>query len=135
MAPRERIELVRQGEHDMPVGDVEEIGTLALDPAGLGQSLALGAVTIPARCVLERHRPAVVAVRLESAERGRAAAHQRIDHALLLARERMRLVIRVGALAQDVRHLQRRTGGRRRVGGMDHRSGPGVARELQQVQR
>ena len=66
MALRNPIELMGQGEHDMPVRDVEQVGALALDPSGLCQGLALGAVTIPARCVLNRHRPAVVAVRLES---------------------------------------------------------------------
>ena len=107
------VEFVRQSEHDMPVADVEEVGALALDPAGLHKRLTLGAVTISARCVLNRHRPAVVAVRLEPAERGGAAAHQRIDDAELLNREPMRLPIGVGALAQDVGDLQRRAGGRR----------------------
>ena len=37
---RERIELMEQGEHDMPVGGVEEIGALAFDPPGLSQRLA-----------------------------------------------------------------------------------------------
>ena len=46
----------------------------------------------------------------------------------------MRLPIGAGALAQDVGNLQRRSGGQRRVGGVGHRSGPGGARELQQVQ-
>ena len=85
------IELVRQGEHDVPVADVEEVGTLALDPPGLRERLALGAVTIPARCVLNRHRPAVLAARLESAECGGTAAHQRVHDPLLLDREPMRL--------------------------------------------
>ena len=46
------VELVRQGEYDVPVGDIEQIGALALDPSGLRQRLTLGAVAIPARCVL-----------------------------------------------------------------------------------
>ena len=46
----------------------------------------------------------------------------------------MRLAIGVGTLAQDARHLKRRTGARRRVDGMGHRSGPGATRELQQDQ-
>ena len=66
------IELVRQGEYDMPVRDVEQIGALALDPSGLRQRLALGAVTIAARGVLNRHRPAVVAVRFEPEARADA---------------------------------------------------------------
>ena len=135
MALGDSIELMRQGEHDMPVRDVEQVGALALDPSGLCQGLALGAVTIAARCVLNRHRPAVVAVRLESAQSGGTAAHERIHRAQLLGRQPMRLAIGVGTLAQDVRHLQRRTGGRRRVDGMGHRSGSCVTRELQQVQR
>ena len=75
MALGDSIELMGQGEHDMPVRDIEELCALALDPSGLCQGLALGAVTIPARCVLNRHRPAVVAVRLESAQSSGTAAH------------------------------------------------------------
>ena len=119
---------------DMPVADIEQVGALAFDPSGLRKSLTLGAVAISARCVLNRHRSAVVAARLESAERGGAAAHQRVHDTLLLHREPMRLAIGAGALAQDVGELQRRSGGRRRVDDMGHRSGPGGARELQQVQ-
>ena len=130
----ERVELVRQGEHDVPVADVEQIGALALDPPGLRERLALGAVTIPARGVLNRHRPAVLAARFESAERGGTATHQRIHHPLLLGREPMRLPIAAGAGAQDVGEFQRRSGDRRRVLGMAHCSGPGATRELQQVQ-
>ena len=122
------------GEHDVPVADVEELGTLALDPPGLRERLALGAVTIAARGVLNRHRPAVLAARLESAECGGAAAHQRVHDPLLLGREPMRLPIAAGAGAQDLGDLQHRSGDRRRVLGMAHRSGPGVTRELQQVQ-
>ena len=128
------IELVGQGEHDVPVADVEEFCALALDPSGLRQRLALGAVAIPARCVLNRHRAAVVAARLEPAERGGAAAHQRVDDAVLLDREPMGVPIGAGALAQDVGDLQRRPGGQRWVGGMGHRSGPGGTRKLQHVQ-
>ena len=130
----EGIELVGQGEHDMPVADVEEFGALALDPPGLRECLALGAVTIPARCILNRHRSAVVTARLEPAERGGAATHQRVHDPMLLGREPMRVPIGADAPAQDIRDLQRRSGGRRRVDGMGHRSGPGGARKLQQVQ-
>ena len=73
------VERVGQGEHDMPVADVEQIGALALDPPDLREGLALGAVTVAARGVLDRHRPAVIALRLEPAERGGAAVHQRVD--------------------------------------------------------
>ena len=128
------VEFVGQGEYDMPVADVEELCALALDPSGLRERLTLGAVAIPARCVLNRHRAAVVTARLEPTERGGAAAHQSVDDALLLDREPMRVAIGAGALAQDVGDLQRRSGGQRRVGGMGHRSGPGGTRELQQVQ-
>ena len=75
------IELVGQGEYDVPVADVEELCALAFDPSGLRKRLALGAVAIPARCVLNRHRPAVVTARLEPSERGGAAAHQRVHDA------------------------------------------------------
>lgn len=44
----------------MPVADVKQIGTLALDRPGLREGLALGAVTDPLRGALDRHRPAMV---------------------------------------------------------------------------
>ena len=128
------VEFVGQGEDDMPVADVEQIGALTLDPPGLREGLALGAVTVPARGVLDRHRPAVVALRLEPAERGGATVHQRVDDPLLLGREPVCLGIGTAALAQDVRDLQRRPRGRRCVVSMGHRSGLGGTRELQQVQ-
>ena len=123
-----------QGEHDVPVTDVEEVGALALDPSGLRERLTLGAVAIAARGVLNRHRSAVVAGRLEPTERGGAAAHQRIDDALVLCREPMCPPVGGGALAQDVGDLQRRPGVRRQVVGMGHGSGPSATWELQQVQ-
>ena len=45
----EGVEFVRQRENDMPVADVEQIGTLTLDPSGLRECLTLGAVPVPAR--------------------------------------------------------------------------------------
>ena len=94
MALEDGVEFVRQGEHDVPVTNVEEVGALALDPSGLRERLTLGAVAIAARGVLNRHRSAVVAGRLEPTERGGAAAHQRIDDALVLCREPMRPPVR-----------------------------------------
>ena len=128
------VEFVGQGEHDMPVADIEQIGALTLNPPGLREGLALGAVTFPARGILDRHRPAVIALRLEPAESRSAAVHQRVDDSPLLGREAMGLTERIAALAQDVGDLQRRPSGRRRVAGMGHRSALGWARELQQVQ-
>ena len=121
----EGVELVGQGEHDVPVADVEEVRTLAFDPSGLRKRLTLGAVAIPTRCVLNRHHPAVLTARLEPAEHGGTAVHQRVDDALLLGREPMRVPIGAGAPAQDVSDLQRRPGNRHRVVGMGHCSGPG----------
>ena len=80
-----------KGEDHMPVVDIEQIGALPLDPAGLRQGLTPGAVTVPARRVLDRHRPAVVAMRLEPAKRGGAAVYQRIHDPLLLDRGPVRL--------------------------------------------
>ena len=68
LAPGEGVEFVRQGEHDMPVADVEELVALALDPAGLRERLALGTVAVPAGRVLNGDRPAGVAPRREAAE-------------------------------------------------------------------
>ena len=109
----------------MPVVDVEQIGALTPDPSGLREGLTLGAVTVPARRVLDRHRPALVAMRLEPAERGGATVHQRVHDLVLLGREPMRLTISIATLAQDVRRC---------VTDMSHRSGLAGPRELQQVQ-
>ncbi len=40
----ERIEVMRECENEVPVVDVEESAALLLDPAGLFESLALGAM-------------------------------------------------------------------------------------------
>ena len=48
--------------------------------------LALGAVTVPARSVLDRQRSAVIVSRFERAERGGTAVHQCIDEPLLLGK-------------------------------------------------
>ena len=91
--------------------------------------------TVPARRVLDRHRPAVVAMRLEPAKRGGAAVHERIHAPLLLGREPVRPTISITTLAQNVRDLQRRPSDRRSAIGMIHRSGLAGPRKLQQVQR
>ena len=69
-------------------------------------------------------------MRLEPAERGGATVHQRVHDLVLLGREPMRLTISIATLAQDVRDLQRRPGGRRCVTDMSHRSGLAGPREL-----
>ena len=103
----ERIEFVRQREHHVPVADVEQVGALLLDPLGLCERLALGAVPVPARGILDRHRAAFVALGLEAAERGCATVYQVVHDPVLLRQQRMRRAIVIGACAQDVGHLQR----------------------------
>ena len=73
MALGEGVEFVGQGEHDVPVTNVEEVGALALDPSGLRERLTLGAVAIAARGVLNRHRSAVTT---KSYPAPRAPSHQ-----------------------------------------------------------
>ena len=48
VAQGERVELVRQGEDQMKVGDRQELGLPLLKPPGFGQRLAFRAMTIPA---------------------------------------------------------------------------------------
>ena len=86
MALCEGVELVGQGEHEVEVADIEQVGAVALDPAGLLERLALGAMTVAARGVLDGHRRTVVALHLESPEGGGAAVDERTQDTVLLSR-------------------------------------------------
>ena len=45
----EGVELMGEREHHVTVVDIEQTGTLLLDPSGLRERLALGTVPVPAR--------------------------------------------------------------------------------------
>jgi hypothetical protein len=102
-----------QGEHKMEVANVEELCALALDPTALCQGLTLWTVAIATRCILDRHRMAVVALCFESAKRRGAALSQRPQDAMLLSAEPMGRAIGVASGADDVSEFQRRSRGRR----------------------
>ena len=63
VAAGDRIEVMRQCENEMPVTDVEESAALLLDPAGLFESLALGAVAVATRGILNGRGCAMVSQR------------------------------------------------------------------------
>ncbi len=56
------IEPVGQCEDQVPVIDIEEVGTLAFEPTLFGQGLALRAVEIPAGAITDGDGPAVIAL-------------------------------------------------------------------------
>ena len=129
------VEVVGQREHHMPVADVEEPGALALDPAGLGKGLALGAVPVAAGGVLDGAGAAFAARGGEPPERGGAAVHHRPGGPELPIRDRVFPAVVVEPGAQDVGHLQRRPRGRRRMAGAVHRSAAARLRGLRQFQQ
>ena len=109
---REGVELMGEREHHVPVVDIEQIGTLLLDPSGLRERLALGTVPIPARCILDRYRTTLAALALETTECGGPTGHQVAHDPSLSGRERACLAIGVDPCVQDIGHLQCRPFGR-----------------------
>ena len=73
VAPDQRVEGVRQREHDVVVPGRQELVAARLDPALLGQGLALGAVAVPAGVVAQGEGAAAVAG-LDVAAHGLGAA-------------------------------------------------------------
>ncbi len=70
---RERGDLGGQGEHDMEVLAVEQLGTALGEPLVAGGTLALGAVAVAAGAVADTAVPAIAALFHEAAEGGAAA--------------------------------------------------------------
>ena len=131
---RKGVELMGESEHHVPVVDIEQIGTLLLDPSGLRERLALGTVPVPARCILDRYRATLAALGLETTECGGPTGHQVAHDPSPSERERVCLAIGVDPCVQDIGHLQCRPLGRHWRACMCHRSGVGV-RKFQQVER
>lgn len=102
------MELLGDGEDDVVILDGEDVLLPRLDPAGLVEGLALGAVTISAGVIPDLLMPTAVAGLDMAAERRRAAARDRADGAFLLRRELQKLI---AVRAEDVGQFQA-TGGR-----------------------
>ena len=120
--PNERAQLGGQGENDVEVVDGQDVLDPPLDPAGLGQALALGAVPIAARVV---GRPAEVTVagraHIEVSAQSLGPAELDIAHDLaLVSGQNVALSVRLPMRSEDVGDLNRGTRrplyGRRRPG-------------------
>ena len=59
----QRVEFMRQGEHQMEVGYGQQFGAPGGEPAFLGERLALRAMPVAAGVVVVAQRPASLAVR------------------------------------------------------------------------
>ena len=107
----------RQREHDVEVGDRQQLGLARLEPGLRRPPLALGAVAVAAGVVGDARVRAVLAALDMTAER-RGAADLDRRHDAQLAEAHMAGVGGTPGLAvaaEDIRHLQLRTGHGRRV--------------------
>jgi hypothetical protein len=101
----ERVDLMGQGEDQMEIGHRQELGRARLDPALLGQRLALRAVAVAAG-VITRHFCAAVITHFQMATEGRrTAVLDGLHHAVLLAAERMGAPVRLPVFPEDLRQL------------------------------
>jgi hypothetical protein len=99
------IEFVWQSQDTMEIGDVSQLGATRLDPAQLGQGLALGTMAIATRVVPQDLGPTPVALR-QVAPQGRGTARlDGLHHPQLLAREAMRGAIGLAVGTEDVGDL------------------------------
>jgi hypothetical protein len=103
----QRIQGVGECKHTVEIRDGQEIGQARLDPPGLGQRLALGAMPIATRMVPGLIRAAVVALQQVPTEGGRPALLDRAHHPELLPSQRMRSAIHVSIGTENVGDFQR----------------------------
>ena len=82
--PGQEPQFRREGEHQVEVRQVQEALGFLVEPAFLGQGLALGAVPVSAGVVADPLEIAVLADLLVPAEGGGAALADRREHAALL---------------------------------------------------
>ena len=102
----ERVQLVRQREHQVVVRYRQELGFPIGEPAFFGARLALGAVSVAAGVVHIALPAAGVAGPQLTPERGRATALDRAQCPMLHARERLRGAKRRPVRANDVGELE-----------------------------
>ena len=113
VALSDRIEVMRQCENEVPVVDVEESAALLLDPAGLFESLALGAVAVATRGILNGGGCAMVTARDKAAERGGAAIDQCVGDFQTQWCEPTELAVPLEVRAYNISNLQCRPCARR----------------------
>ena len=110
----ERIEVVRQRENDMEVGNREQIGPSSREPPLFRQCLTLRAMAIATGVVGDPYGAAPVTRLPMPAECGGAAGLDRVKRPTLDGDEAVRSTIRVAMGAQDVREFESRTDARDR---------------------
>ena len=132
----ERVQGMRQGEHDVEVLHEEQLGTAAGEPALFRERLALRAVPVAARVVGEALRPTGITRFAMAAERGGAARLDGLHGVALRAGQRVRVAIRRSVGTEDVGDLHRRPRSRARRRGGRRRRGHGLleAVRLGQIQ-
>ena len=107
----------RQGEHDVEIRDRQQFGGTRLQPLGRGARLTLRAMPIAARVVRNTRMGAVLAALDMTAERDGTARLDRGHDAKLVGADVSDIGVapRRTVAAEDLRHLQRRSGQRRRL--------------------
>jgi len=120
---RNTIELVWQGEHRMPVVNIQQVLALSFNPLRASERLTAGAVPIATGGVLNSHVLARIALVLEATERCRAAVHQRSENTIMMARQRVRRPIVPPTGSDNIRQFERRATARTLVRYTAHRSG------------
>src|ERR1039457_4746155 len=106
-----RGDLCRQAEDNVKILDRQEVALTVLQPPLLGQALALWAMAVAAGGLTDAHVPAPLTLLRMAAQGSRAAHLDRPHHTQLLIGERavMRRTVSRANLAENIRHLQRRS--------------------------
>ena len=107
----------RQREHDVEVGDRQQLGFARCQPVLSGPPLTLWTMAIAARIISDPGVRAVLAALDVTAECGRAAGFDRRHDATLAGADMPGIGVApcLAVAAEDIRHLKVRSGHRRRV--------------------
>ena len=111
VAPRHVAQLGGQGEHHVEVRDRQDACFTPIEPPGLGEALALGAVAVAARVVRDLGVVAAGAHLDVATERGRAAVLDGVDDLNLLAAHPSGRHVPRAVRAEDVSDLETRARG------------------------
>ena len=100
----------RQGEDHVEVGNWQQLALTSGEPLRARRPLTLPAMAVSARVVSDADEPAIVAELDMTAERRRAAGHDRSDHAPLDAPEMsgVRPFVSLAVTAEDIGQFERR---------------------------
>ena len=128
----ERVERMRQREDHMEVLDGQQFRAAGVEPADLGEGLALGTVAVAAGVVADLHGAAGVTRVAMAAERGGPTRLDGVHGAALGAGERVGLPIRRPVGAEDLGELyadpRPARGARAGAGGMGQSTPGGLGR-------